>query len=87
MIVSKCYSTKRAEDYSGRQGNYTHICAYCGKEMQEYTDMECRETYYHCDCADAQKEHEISKQIEELNRQYPHPKYYIGIEYVLKEIK
>ena len=65
--------------------NKKYFCAYCGKEVEPYTDIvdryeECK--FYHCDCPDAVKEHELQTQIEELNDKieciklkFPKPKY------------
>lgn len=55
------------------------LCAYCGKEISTFTDY-CDDdesaVYENCDCADANKQHELDVAIEKLKLSYPKERYY-----------
>lgn len=68
-------------------------CKYCGKELKEYEDFDYHDRestfYFHCDCEDAQKEHELNykislstskfqKELSLLNSQMPNENFNVG---------
>ena len=86
--MEKFYHTKNIVN------NEKHYCAYCGKELFPYVEMDHYEeyTYYHCDCQDANYEHELQiklnalkDEMENICRQFPKPKY--KLEYIEKITK
>lgn len=70
------YNTATVEyrTYSGRC--YT-LCAYCGKPINRVESFEDECYYYNCNCQDAQKEHEITIKIKNLQNQYPQKRFII----------
>lgn len=62
---TNCFQTRDPELMLG-DGHHGWYCSYCGKECQsrdEWDERDIVETYYHCDCEDAQKEVEIRLEI------------------------
>jgi hypothetical protein len=59
----------------------SHICLFCGEEMNEKWDNFTQ--YYECDCPDAVKKREIDKRICELQSQIPKHKFVINEKQVL----
>lgn len=83
------YNTKH--DFPG--GDFNAICVYCGKELKPYLNHN-NSYFWHCDCADANKEQELRLKIQALKKQMPKPKYEADREWkgnylcaVVKEIK
>jgi hypothetical protein len=61
------------------------ICLFCGKEKK--VDFEEYERFYYCDCPDAVETEKINKQIEDLRRKLPRPKFEIRTRSVLSKVK
>jgi len=59
----------------------SHICLFCGEEMQQKWDEYT--PYFECDCPDAVKKREIDKQIYELQSQMPKYKFEIREKQIL----
>lgn len=80
------YNTATVEyrPYKGR--SYT-LCAYCGKPINRVESFEDECYYYHCNCKDAQKEHEITLKIKDLQRQYPQKRFIIEQRSVLVDMQ
>lgn len=55
------------------------ICLYCGKTVEKVVNPKGEE-FYHCDCADAQMEHQLTEVINKLEKALPKTKlpYYSG---------
>lgn len=83
------YNTKCSDP--GHRFNF--VCAYCGKTLKPYINHN-NSYFWHCDCADANKEQELRLKIQALKKQMPKPKYKADTEWkedymrvVVKEIK
>ena len=75
---------KKTEFYDtefAKNDNGEFICLYCGKTIKEVGNTK-GEKFYHCDCADAQMEHQLNAVIDKLQRALPKTKlpYYSGWE-------
>ena len=55
--------------------------------MKSFGKPGTNELFAHCDCPDAQKEHEITLKIKELEKQYPPAKYEISTDPTIIEIE
>ena len=62
-----------------------NLCLFCGKEKKD--SYEEYERYSYCDCADAVETDKINKQIEDLKRKLPRPKFEIHKKSVLSKVR